>query len=60
MKCLELIHDYVTRGTVLAFDELNHSAFPGETVAHRETLGLGKYRITRSPLTPSCSYVVID
>jgi hypothetical protein len=59
-KCLEFIKDYVTRGSVLAFDELNHPAFPGETIAVREVLGLQKYKIVRSPLTPGTSYVVIE
>jgi hypothetical protein len=59
-KCLEFIGDYVTRGSVLAFDELNHPAFPGETVALREVLGLHKYKIVRSPLSPATSYIVIE
>jgi hypothetical protein len=59
-KCLELIKDYITRGTVLAFDELNHPAFPGETIAVREVLGLQKHRIVRSPLSPTPSYIVIE
>jgi hypothetical protein len=59
-QCLEAIKDYVTRGTVLGFDELNHVAFPGETVAFREILGLRNYRIERSPLTPSSSYAVVE
>ncbi|MGA8868297.1 MAG: hypothetical protein WB510_15090 [Candidatus Sulfotelmatobacter sp.] len=59
-KCLEFIQNYVTRGSVLAFDELNHPAFPGETVALREVLALQKYKIIRSPLTPAQSYLVIE
>ncbi len=59
-QCLEAIRDYVTRGTVLGFDELNDPAFPGETVAFREILGLRNYRIERSPLTPSAACVVVE
>jgi hypothetical protein len=59
-KCLEAIRDYVTRGSVLAFDELNHPAFPGETAALREVFGLRKYNIVRSPLSPTTSYIVIE
>lgn len=58
--CLEAIKDYVTRGTVLGFDELNHADFPGETVAFREVLGLRNYRVERSPLTPAAAYVVVE
>ena len=59
-KCLESILPFLTRGSVLAFDELNYDKFPGETVAVREVLGLDKYRIQRSPLSPLCSYIIIE
>jgi len=59
-KCLELIRDRLTCGSVLGFDELNFEAFPGETIALRETLGLGRYALRRSPLNPLPSYLVIE
>lgn len=59
-KCLEAIIPYLTKGSVVAFDELNYDKFPGETVAVREVLGLSKYRIQRSSLSPLCSYIVIE
>ncbi|HEV3302985.1 MAG TPA: TylF/MycF/NovP-related O-methyltransferase [Planctomycetaceae bacterium] len=59
-KCLELIRDRLTRGSVLGFDELNFEGFPGETIALRETLGLDRYALRRSPHNPLPSYLVID
>jgi len=61
-KCLEMLMrgGHLTRGSVLGFDELNFAAFPGETVALREAVGLDKYAIKRSPLSPTASYLVID
>jgi hypothetical protein len=59
-KCLELVLKHVTRGSLLGFDELNFDAWPGETIAVSEVLGLAKYKITRSPLEPTSSYVVIE
>jgi hypothetical protein len=59
-KCLELLQPYLTKGSVVGFDELNFPAFPGETVALREVLGLGRHAIRRSPLSPTASYLVID
>lgn len=59
-KCLELLRPHLTRGSVLGFDELNFPAFPGETVAVREAIGLDKYPIKRSPLSPTASYLVVD
>jgi len=58
-KCLEAIRSRVTKGSVLAFDELNTPEFPGETLAVMEVLGLDRYAIKRSPLNPLCSYLVI-
>jgi hypothetical protein len=59
-KCLELLRGHLTRGSVIGFDELNFPAFPGETVALREVIGLDKYAIRRSPLSPTASYIVMD
>jgi Macrocin-O-methyltransferase (TylF) len=60
VKCLELLRKHLTRGSVIGFDELNFEAFPGETVAVREAIGLDKYSIKRSQLSPTASYLVID
>jgi hypothetical protein len=57
--CLEAIMPHVTRGTVLAFDELNCAEFPGETLALREVLGLSAHALRRDPNTPLASYLVI-
>jgi hypothetical protein len=59
-SCLEVILPHLTRGSVLAFDELNCPEFPGETIALREVLGLSKYAIRRDPLNPLTSYLVIE
>ena len=58
--CLQAILPRVTKGSILAFDELNHPTFPGETMAVMETIGLSRYALQRSPLDPFCSYLVID
>src|SRR5262249_4704806 len=58
--CLEAILPRLTRGSVLAFDELNCPEFPGETLAVMETVGLARWAIRRSPLNPLCSYAVVD
>jgi hypothetical protein len=60
--CLELLRDHVTKGTVLAFDELNCADFPGETLAVKEVFGLDRYAIRRLPVVnPGMpSYLVID
>lgn len=58
--CLELLMKRITKGSIIAFDELNCPEFPGETIAIMETIGLNKYAIKRSPLNPLISYLIID
>ena len=59
-KCLEAIKGHLTKGSLVAFDELNFHNFPGETLALKEVLGLDKYKIMRSPLNPTPSYIIIE
>ncbi len=48
------------KGAVLAFDELNDAAWPGETLAVLETAGLRNLRIQRFPFMPQLSYAVLE
>ncbi|TAH37970.1 MAG: crotonobetainyl-CoA--carnitine CoA-transferase [Bacteroidetes bacterium] len=59
-KCLELIKPHLTKGSVLAFDELNQPLFPGETVALREVFGLDKFSIQRSPYSHYQSFAIVE
>lgn len=58
--CLEAILPRLTKGSVLAFDELNCPEFPGETLAVMETIGLHKYALQRDTQNPLVSWMVID
>lgn len=60
LDCLEAIKPFLTKGSVIAFDQLNVEHFPGETLAMKESLGLSKYSIQRYTHTPLQSYIVID
>jgi hypothetical protein len=55
---LEKIIPRLTKGSVLVFDELNYHAFPGETIAVNEVLGLNNIRLERSPLQAHCAWCV--
>lgn len=57
---LKAILPHVTKGSVLAFDELNCPEFPGETLAVREILGLTQYAIRRDVSNPLTSYILIE
>jgi hypothetical protein len=59
-KCLLSIRDRLTKGSVVAFDQVNVQTFPGETLALKEVLGLDRYRLQRSPWSNAASYVVIE
>jgi len=47
------------RGAIVCFDELNARAFPGETVAVNEAMGLDKLKIQRFPFDPYVSFAVL-
>jgi hypothetical protein len=50
----------LTKGSVIAFDELNCEDFPGETLAVLEVLDLSRYSIKRTSFNPTPSYVVVE
>jgi hypothetical protein len=49
LAALQAIRPYLARGSVIAFDELAHAKWPGETVAVREALGLDAMRLQLLP-----------
>lgn len=57
--CLTTILPYLIKGSVIAMDEINAAEFPGETIALKEVLGLGKYPIYRSKFLPDRSYLIV-
>ena len=58
--CLAAIWPHVTKGSVIAFDELGHPDYPGETAALREVLGTQACRLQRSRFNPFTSYLVVE
>ena len=58
--CLKAILGYLTKGSIIAFDELNHDIFPGETIALKEVFGLDKYKLVHTQYSSARSYLVID
>jgi hypothetical protein len=59
-KCLEAIQTYVTKGSIIAFDELNYEPFPGETIALREVIGLDRYKLVHTRYSSARAYFVVD
>ncbi|HEX6873181.1 MAG TPA: class I SAM-dependent methyltransferase [Micromonosporaceae bacterium] len=57
--CIELLLPHMPAGAVLAFDELMHPDFPGEAVAVKEVLNLGRHRIQRMPESPYPAFITL-
>jgi len=58
--CLEAIMPRLMKGSIVAFDELNHKDYPGETKAALEVLGLSTHKLLRSKFLPDRCYFVIE
>ena len=57
--CMEMIRPRLLRGAVLAFDELAHPTFPGETLAVLESLDLSGVRLHRFGFQPHLCFTVV-
>lgn len=56
---LELFLPRMPAGAVVAFDEINHPLWPGETQALLESLELGRHRVRKFPYEINMSYIVL-
>jgi len=60
-KCaLETFVPRMPKGAIIAFDELNHRAWPGETTALLDTLGIRALRLERLPFQPQITFACLD
>jgi hypothetical protein len=60
-KCaLERFVPRMPKGAVIAFDELNHRAWPGETLALLDTIGIRSLGLQRFPFQPQISFACLD
>ena len=50
----------IPKGGIIAFDELNHEMWPGETIAVMEEIGIKNLRIQRFPFGSTMSYAVME
>ncbi len=57
---LEHIVPRMPKGGIIAFDQLNSSAWPGETLAIMRTLGIRNLRIERCPFESARSFAILD
>jgi hypothetical protein len=59
VTALEHFLPRMPKGAVLAFDELNNSHWPGETVALLEKFNLNKYKIECFEYEPNVSFIIL-
>lgn len=59
-ECLKLIAPYLTKGSIIGFDELCDPGFPGETEALRDVFGTTKWSIKRSKFSGIQSYLIVE
>ena len=57
---LETFLPKMVKGGIIVFDELNAEAYPGETIAVNEVLGLKNLKIQRFPFDSYVSYAVVE
>jgi hypothetical protein len=56
---LERFVPRMPRGAVVAFDQLNHRAWPGETTALLDTIGIRSLRLERFPFQPQIAFACL-
>lgn len=56
---LDLLIKRMPKGAVIVFDELNHTDYPGETIALMDTIGVHNLRLKRFEFSPMLGYAVI-
>ncbi len=58
-RALELFLPRMSKGAVIAFDEINHPLWPGETLALLEAMDLRRYEVRKFPYDMTISYIVV-
>lgn len=58
-ECLELIGPHLSKGGLLAFDQISHPDFPGETLALKESQWFSGRVLERLPYAPYPTFITI-
>ena len=58
-ECLDILKPYLTRGSIIAFDELLHPQFPGETKALKDCFDLAEIKLQKLPNSPYPTFFVL-
>lgn len=58
-ECLNIIKPYLSKGSIIAFDELMHPEFPGEAIALKEVFDISQHKIERFATSPYPAFITI-
>lgn len=58
--CLKAIKPYLTKGSIIGFDEPNSKDFPGETIAIKEIFGKINFKLYQSKFSAGSGYLIIE
>jgi hypothetical protein len=58
-ECLQLIGPHLAKGGVLAFDQISHPDFPGETLALKESAWFSGHVLERFPYAPYPTFITV-
>tara|TARA_B100000989_G_scaffold71526_2_gene50134 strand:+ start:493 stop:1257 length:765 start_codon:yes stop_codon:yes gene_type:complete len=59
-QALTAVFPRLSKGSIIVFDELNHNAYPGETVAFLEMFSKNKVKLERLTYSASKSYFIVE
>lgn len=59
-KALDIFYPRMPKGSVIVFDELNDTAWPGETKAIYDSLDIKKVSLQKIPFDTKISYMVVE
>jgi hypothetical protein len=55
--CLDLLRPHLPKGAVIAFDQISHPDFPGETIALKESTWFSHSTLERMPYAPYPTFI---
>ena len=58
--CLKDIKPFLTKGSIIGFDEPNSKDFPGETIAIKEIFGKINFKLYQSKFSAGSGYLIIE
>ncbi len=59
-ECLEILKPHLTKGSIIAFDELLHPQFPGESLALKEVFNISECKLQKIKGSPYPTFFCLE